>query len=349
MTALYVTEQGATIGRRGERLVIEKGGHILEEVPLGQIDQLIIMGNVQMTTQATHTLVQNDIDVVYLSSRGTFRFRPEAGVSPHIQLRQAQMRRFDDMAFRLRLAQAIIDGKINNQRTILQRQLGRLDLRPGRSTQPIDPALFERSLAGMQNMQHAAQEARTLESLRGYEGKAAAYYFEAVRSLIAPAWGFKQRDYYPPPDPFNALLSFAYTLVHKDSLTAVRLIGLDPYLGFFHEVHAGRPALAIDLMEEWRPVVADALVLELVNRGTLQPDRFVRTNNTRRPVELGPESVQTVIQNYETRLANRHLHFMAGPGTGGRATLRHCMELQARQVAQMILGQRDTFEPFRVR
>lgn len=346
MTALYVTEQGATIGRRGERLVIEKGGQIVEELPLGQIDQLVIMGNVQLTTQATYTLVHNAIDVVYLSSRGQFRFRPEAGVSRHVQLRQAQMRRFDDPAFRLRLAQAIIDGKINNQRTILQRQVGRLDLRPTHPTHSVDRPLFERGLAGMQQMQRAAQEAPTLDVLRGYEGKAAAYYFEALRSLLDPQWGFKRREYYPPPDPFNALLSFVYTLVHKDTQTAVQLIGLDPYLGFLHEVHPGRPALAIDLMEEWRPIAADALALELVNRGALRPERFVRTNNPRRPVELGPEGVQTVIHQYEARLAAQHLHPMAGPG---RTSLRHCMQLQARQVAQLILGERAAFEPFKIR
>jgi CRISPR-associated protein Cas1 len=343
MTQVYVKEQGARVSKRGERLVISKGHELLDEVPLTRLDQLVVMGNVQVTTQTLIALSQRDIDVVYLSTRGRYRIGVHGDGSPRIRLRQEQLRLFDDEAYQLALAMIVVDGKINNQRTILQRQANRLNKQGYRA----DQQLFARGLRGMQQMQRAIPTAQTLDMLRGFEGKAGAYYFEAVRSLIASDWGFERRAYFPPPDPFNALLSFAYALVQKEVYAAVQQVGLDPYMGFLHAVGRNRPSMALDMMEEWRPVLGDALALELVNRGTLTPDSFNRTNNPRRPVELGSDGLATVLQTYESRLETRHYHAMAGPG--GDTTLRHAILLQVRQLAQLIRNERETYEPFKVR
>jgi CRISPR-associated protein Cas1 len=143
------------------------------------------------------------------------------------------------------------------------------------------------------------------------------------------------------------LLSFAYALVQKEVYAAVQQVGLDPYMGFFHAVGRNRPSLALDMMEEWRPVLGDALALELVNRGTLTPDSFHLTNNPQRPIELGSDGMAVVLQAYESRLETRHYHAMAGPG--GNTTLRHALLLQMRQLAQLIRDERETYEPFKVR
>jgi CRISP-associated protein Cas1 len=351
MSAIYVKEQGAVVGRRGERLVVRKQREVLDEFPLSQITQLVLMGNVQLTTQALKTLVKRDIDVVYLSSYGKFEVRPEGNGSKHVALRQRQLQMVKDAAVALTQARAIVDGKIHNQRVILQRQVRRLAESGGQTrgmaVYPRQRAQFDKALAGMVQMQQQLPQANSLDVLRGYEGKAAAYYFEAIRTLLDPAWGFARRDYYPPPDPFNALLSFAYSLLLKDVRAAVHIVGLDLYAGFFHEVRYNRPSLALDLMEEWRPLIADSLSLELVNRGSLVPEQFVQTGRKERPVELGEAGMVRVLEAYGQRLQTRVYHPLVGPG--GDTTLQHALVLQARRLAQVIAGKESAYVPVKAK
>lgn len=351
MTSVYIREQGAVVGRQGERLVVKKNGDVIEEFPLSQVDQVVVMGNVQVSTQMLDTLVKREIDVVFLSSYGKYRFRPEGDGSKNVALRQRQLQVVSEGKLTLPVAQAIVDGKIHNQRVILQRQANRVSSGSGQNrgetVWPRDRGLFDRALAGMDQMQKAARQVDNLDSLRGYEGKAAAFYFEAVRSLLDRSWGFERRDYYPPPDPFNALLSFAYSLVLKDVRAAVQITGLDPYLGFFHEASRGRPSLALDLMEEWRPLLADALVLEMVNRGALRPESFVYTGQQRRPVELGEAGVQQVLAAYGSRLSTPVYHPLAGPG--GQTTLQQALVLQSRRLARLIAGKETAYEAMRAK
>lgn len=351
MTSIYIREQGTRVGRRGERLQVSRKGRVVEEFPIVHVDQVVLFGNIQLTTQAVAMLLANDVDVVFLSAYGKFRGRLNGLYSKNARLRHNQLIKMADDALALSVAQAIVDGKIHNQRTILQRQAGRLrslrDRATGRQARPANPRLFRRGLAGMQEMQRGARQAATLDSLRGYEGKAGAYYFEAIRSLLAPEWGFERRAYHPPPDPFNALISFGYSLLLKDVFAAVEIVGLDPYLGFFHAIDYGRPSLALDLMEEWRPIVVDSLALALINRRQLQPDDFRRTGKERRPVELGEDGVRLVITAYEERLESKLYHPAQGPG--GQTTLRRAIGLQVRQVAQLLQDKVSQYEPYRIR
>lgn len=351
MTTIYVKEQGAKVRRQGERLVVSKGGQVLDEFPIANVEQLTLMGNVQLTTQAVATLLEREIDVVYLSTYGTFRGRLMGTGSRQARLRQQQLRLLSDEDVNLALAIAIVDGKVHNQRIILQRQTRRTgslaERGRGLAAVPADPQRFSRALRGMLQMQQAAQQADSVESVRGYEGKAAAYYFEAIRTLLDPAWQFQKRDYYPPPDPFNALLSFGYSLLLKDVNAAVNQVGLDPYLGFFHEISYGRPSLVLDLMEEWRPLIVDAMALELINRGSIRPETFQWTGNVRRPVELGEAGVELALKAYGVRLEQKVYHPGAGPG--GETTIRQAMLLQVRQLAQLIAGKRTTYEPMKAK
>jgi CRISPR-associated protein Cas1 len=353
MTAIYVREQGAKVRRRQDRLVVSKSGQVLDEFPLNQVNQVVLMGNVQLTTQAAATLLQRDVDVVFLSVYGKFRGRLAGNGSKHVHLRHRQLRLMDDETAALQVAKAIVDAKIHNQRVILLRQSQRLQSGGGQergalATTP-DYRLFRQAVANMMQMRQAAEGAATLNQLRGFEGKAAAYHFEAIRSLLDPAWGFDRRDYYPPPDPFNALLSFCYSLLLKDVQAAVQMTGLDLYLGFFHEVQYGRPSLALDLMEEWRPLVGDSLALELVNRGMLLPDQFRRTGRPNRPVELGEQGVNLVLEAYGSRLSSRMHHPLAGGAEGGQATLQRVIVLQTRRMARFLAGKETDYQPIRAK
>lgn len=361
MTTIYVKEQGSVVGRNGERLVIRKGGAVLEEVPMANVSELALMGNVQLTSQAVATLLAREVDVVFLSTYGKYRGRLSGTGSKHARLRHRQLLALGDEAGVLAVARAIVDGKINNQRVLLQRQRRRIEgegplpnsLPGGEGAGPLplprgEVARFDRALAGMMRMRQAAVAAGNVEALRGYEGKAAAFYFDAVRALLEPGWGFARREYYPPPDPFNALLSFGYSLLQKDVFAAVNRVGFDPYLGFFHELEYGRPSLALDLMEEWRPVVVDALALELVNRGRLRPEQFERTGSAKRPVQLGEAGVEVVLRAYGDRLEGTVYHPDAGSG-GGQTTVRQAIRLQAYRLARVILEGGSAYVPFVVR
>lgn len=342
MTTIYVREQGAVIRRRAERLIVSKKGQILDEFPFAKVEEVALYGNVQVTAQAMATLLERGVRVIFLSIYGKIRGVVSEG-SKQAKLRKEQYQVMSNEAINLRLAKAIVEGKIHNQRVLLQRQMKNLSGSPGITAQ------FTQATNGMGQMGQAALQASNIESLRGYEGRAAAYYFAAIRALLGPAWRFEKREYHPPPDPFNALLSFCYSLLQKDVLAVVNLVGLDAYLGFFHEIDFGRPSLALDLMEEWRPLVSDALALELVNRQALRLDDFTWTGNSQRPVELGAEGISRVLQAYSQRLEIQVYHPLASGTTGGETPLRRAIELQARRLARVLIGQEQMYEPMKVK
>jgi len=334
MSVVYVREQGAVVRRRGERLLVTKNDRRLMDIPLIHLEQLALFGNVQLTAPAMALLLQREVDVVFFSSRGRFRGRLMHTGSKFAALRHAQLQRMTDQDAAMNIARQIVGGKLANQRSLLLWKAHQV------SSPDIQTAL-DRAAKGIGTMLYRAKQARSLDSLRGYEGKAGAYYFAALKTLLAPEWGFRGRAYYPPPDPFNAMLSFGYSLLLKDATAAVQLVGLDPYLGFFHAIAYGRPSLALDVMEEFRPLLVDTVALQLVNNGLITPSDFVRTGRAERPIELGDQAMERLINAYEERLASRVTH----PGSGQQVTYRRCLELQVRQLARLILGKTRRYEP----
>jgi CRISPR-associated protein Cas1 len=338
MTTVYVREQGAVVRKRGQRLVVTKDHQELMDLPLMHIRQLAVVGNVQLTTPAVASLLQNEVDVVFFSQRFKFRGRLMATGSKFAQLRHAQLQAMSDEARALEIARQVVVGKLTNQRVILQRQLA--SGKKGSASNTL-----EKSVRGIATMREEAARADSLDSLRGYEGKAGAYYFAAFKTLLNPGWGFQGRAYYPPPDPINAALSLGYSLLLKDAIAAVQLVGLDPYLGFFHAIEYARPSLALDVMEEFRPILVDTLVLDLVQRQQLTPADFVRTGRKERPIELSEGGVQLLLQTYEERLETQVEH----PVSGDRTTYRRCLELQVRQMAGMVLGKVKGYVPVTIK
>ncbi|MBK9750823.1 MAG: CRISPR-associated endonuclease Cas1 [Chloroflexi bacterium] len=240
MTTVYVREHGAVIRKSGEVLRVTSGNTDLLRIPLADLTQLVLMGNVQLTTPAAILLLRMEVDVVFMSYYGKFYGRLNPNQSKYAELRHQQLRLCDDSARSLALSRRIVAGKVANQRVVLLR---RADGIP-QMTNTVD---------GMLQMGKRGDSAADLDQLRGFEGKAAAYYFQALRLLLDPAWGFEARKYYPLPDPINALLSLAYSLLRKDVEANLQIVGLDSYLGFFHTLGYDRPALALDLMEDSVP------------------------------------------------------------------------------------------------
>lgn len=332
MGTVYVKEQGAVVRRDGERLRVTLNREDLTSIPLLHLDQLALMGNVQLTTPAAARLLERRVDVVYLSKYGKFRGRLVHSGSKFAQLRHTQLRMASDEGTVLPIAQAIVVAKVGNQRVVLQRRAERVPQ-------------ARRALDGMMQMGRRAARANSLDSLRGFEGKAGAFYFEAMRTLLPAEWGFEKRAYHPPPDPANSLLSFGYTLLLKDVTAAIQVVGLDPFVGFFHVLGYDRPALALDLMEELRPVIVDSMFLDIVAKKRLLPDDFQRSRNPRRPCSLGEAGIRVVIEQYEQRLQTPVTH----PLARGQTTYRRSIELQARQMARLIRGKEREYKPLRIK
>lgn len=334
MTTVYVREQGAVVRKRGERLVITKEDREIGGIPLVNLTQVVLAGNVQLTTPAAVLLLEKDVDVVFFSKYMKYLGRLVGSGSKNGGLRVAQLKIVGDEARALPVAKEIVAGKLTNQRLIMQRQAAQ------RGSGAAGPAMRQ-AVDGIAAMREASAKVGTLDSLRGYEGKAGAYYFAAFKALLDPRWGFQARQYYPPPDPINAALSLGYSLLLKDMTAAVQIVGLDPYLGFFHVIEYGRPSLPLDVMEEFRPLLVDTLVLALVHDRTLTPADFVRTGEAKRPVHMSEAGMRRLIEGYEKRLETTLRH----PVSGDQVTYRRCLELQVRQIAAIIEGRATGYVP----
>lgn len=322
MTVVYVREQGAVVRKDGEQLRVTQGKQALFEIPIATLEQLVLVGGVQITTPSATFLMHQGVDVVFMSTTGTYQGRLLRLESKFAKLRHIQLRAVDDDRFSLGIARQIVASKISNQRVILQRRYER-DTR----VKPL--------LDGMNEMLHRAEQASDLDQLRGFEGHAAALYFDGIRPFFPLDWNFQRREYYPPPDPANALLSFVYTLLRKDVETKIQLVGLDPYLGFFHALGYDRPALALDLMEEFRPSIADIVVLSLIMDGHITLKDFVVTKKSDFPIRMKPDAILRLVYAYEERLKDEIYH----PLANGKTNYRRAIELQVRQISRILRGE----------
>lgn len=328
MGALYVTEQGAVLRRTGERLIVTRGDEVLDDVPLIHVDQVVIMGNVQITTPAMALLLSKEVDVVFMSSYGKYRGRLMTTGSRFAELRRRQLYLLADERQILELARALVVAKLSGQAALLKRW-----------------SADGQALGGVRRAIRQAEGAGAIDVLRGHEGSGGAAYFAGLRALLPAEWGFERRIYHPPTDRVNALLSLGYTLLLKDVTAAVQLVGLDPYMGAFHTLEQGRPSLCLDLMEPFRPLVDD-LVLRLVTEGSIAYAEFEGRRDG--AMLLAPPARNRYLKAYEARLARRvPVSGEEAPAPGEQTTTqRRCLELNARRWARAVLGQEQHFTSF---
>lgn len=264
----YICEQGAKISREGRRLIVTTPS-LKWTLFIEQLEQLLLFGNVQLTPPALLLLLREDVDTVFLRADGRFMGRLATKESANIFLRKKQFALTEDNDFCLRTARRIVQGKLLNQATVLARVK-----RSRGQTAAGDAA------RALKNMAHRSSLADSLESLRGLEGSAAALYFKHLPLAFNQDWGFKRRVRRPPTDPVNAVLSLLYTLLINRSYAAVRLAGLDPYPGVLHAAAYGRYCLPLDLVEEFRAMLADTLTVALFNLRRLDWDDFESPEHT---------------------------------------------------------------------
>lgn len=286
-----------------------------------------------MTAPALYTLLENGVSVCYLSSHGRYIGQLDPEFSKNAPLRIAQHQVHNDPARRLALARTFVSGKMRNMRAVLMR---------GARTRPGKDAALATAAVVLKENQLRAEQAATVPELLGYEGSGAAAYFGVFGSLLREGWEFTGRVRRPPTDPVNALLSFGYALLTSQISAAVQLVGLDPFVGYLHVARYGRPALALDLIEEFRAPIVDSVALTLINNRILSPNDFVHELGA---VTLTERSRRTYLELFEERLASDIVH----PVFGYKATYRRCLELQVRLLAKTLTGEIDAYPPFLVR
>lgn len=329
---LYVQEQAAQIVLEGELLIVRRKAHPAAEVKLPMLSQVSLLGNVQMTTQALRALLERGIPVSYFSYGGWFYGRARGLSHKNVDLRIAQMRAATDPSFCLRMARGLVVAKIKNSRTMLRR-----------NAVGVEP----RVLSELDQLAVKAETAESLASLLGLEGTAARSYFGEFSKMLKNKVGDRPfeldgRNRRPPRDPVNAMLSLAYALLMKDFAVTLDTVGMDPMLGFFHQTRFGRASLALDLMEEFRPIVADSVVIGAVNNGVVSPDDFVSAATG---VALSSTGRRKFIQAYERRMDQ----LVAHPVFGYRISYRRVFEVQVRLLGRLLLGETDGYPSFRTR
>jgi CRISPR-associated protein Cas1 len=352
---LYLHEPGSHVGRRSSHLVVTLQGQEVNRVPIASIRQVVVFGNVQVSTQALHTLAEAEVGVSYMTGYGTFIASLLAPPAKNVALRAGQYRVFSDSERALALARAVVAAKIANQRTLLMRSLRgkpgapagpdddpKADGPPDRTRGSDEPAARE-----MAELLGRVPHAPDPGVLLGLEGQAAALYFANFGRMLkarspGAAFDFTVRNRRPPRDPVNALLSFAYALLTKDCFSAACTVGFDPYQGFYHAGRHGRPSLALDLMEEFRPVIADSVVLSLINNGMLGESDFL---TWREACQLTDDGRAAFFKAYEQRKATEVTH----PVFGYRMSYGRMIEVQARMLAAHVRGELPHYVGFTVR
>lgn len=327
---LYVSEQGAYVGVRSARLRVTKAREELAEIRLIDVSQLCVYGNVQVSSQALAELWDRGVPVLWFTYGGWLRGWAQGEMSKYVELRRRQTAVHAQGGFDI--ARQMIAGKIKNCRTLVRRN-ARTDI--------------EAEVAQLGNLAEKAVNAESAASLLGVEGTAARIYFNTFPRMIGSAltaseFDINGRTRRPAPDPINALLGFTYSLLTKDLVATCLGVGLDPYLGVYHRPRYGRPALALDLMEEFRPLIADSVVLNVLNNGEVSDSSFVRKG---RAVWLTAEGRKSVIRAYERRIDTKIKH----PVFKYRISYRRVMDVQARILAAVVIGELAEYTPMTTR
>ena len=329
---LFLTDPDASVRKRGEVLVVERSGDVVVEAPFARIREIHVLGNVQITTQVITECLTRDLPVIFTSSRGRYRGRLEASPGASAELRLRQVEAALDPARSLAIARPLISGKIANQRRLLQRHAAK----PGNDR-------AKDALQASSRLRDQAERATSLATLRSVEGQASRVLFQCLASLLAVDLGFTTRKRRPPPDPVNAMLSFGYTLLAHEATSAACAVGLDPYVGFLHLPRHSRPSIALDLMEEFRPVIVDALVIGLVNKRVIGAKDFHREPDG--ACLLLDEPRRVFLREYEERM----LTLFTYEPTGERLSYRAALLAQARQIARVVREHDTVYVPVRLR
>lgn len=333
---LYVQSHSAKVARKGEELIVSVKDEVVQKARIIDVSQLVLMGNVYVTAPTLTELMRREIPISWHSYGGWFIGHTQGVGHKNVELRTAQYAASFEGWRCLQIAKSLVEAKILNSRTMLRRNW-RGEGEP------------RELLALLRQDARNVRKARSLEELLGIEGTAAARYFGVFGQLIKPdsdresfTFEFARRRRRPPPDPVNALLSYAYSVLGRSFSVALSAVGFDPYRGFYHQPRYGRPALALDMMEPFRPLIAESAVLSAINNGEVRPTDFITAADA---CNLTPDGRKRFLGTIERRLNQEITH----PLFGYRVSYRRVLELQGRLLGRHLQGELDQLPGFTTR
>lgn len=330
MRTLYVADQGAQLRKAGHSLRIELAGKCIGRVSPQGLDHAFLFGGVSLTPQAIRLLMEERVPVGLLSSTGKLIGRITPAARGWVSRRKAQYAVADDPRYALRFAQSVVRAKLSGCLGLLRRY------KRNHGEVPVDAAV-----QGLQQAKRALGDADDLAGVRAAEGRGSAAYFGCFREVLRQGFVFERRLRRPPPDPINALLSLGYGLLRAEIEGQLEAVGLDPRVGFLHVERAGRPALALDLIEEFRAAVVDRLVLRCVNLRVIRPEDFAVDEEL--GCRLTPDGLKTYLKQYDHQLSKVFLDLQ-----GKRTCYRRVLHRQAREAAEAF-SERRPYRPFSAR
>lgn len=334
LNTLYVTTQEAYLRKEGETVVVEKDKSVLLRLPIHTLQGIVTFGNVMTSPFLLNLCAERGVCVSFMSESGRFLARVTGSVSGNVLLRLAQMRAYEDRAKKGEVARSFVIGKLLNARNIILRRI---------RDHGESEALREAEAKHVDVMRRVRDSEPDAERMRGLEGEAGAAYFGCFNELIVAQkddFSISGRNRRPPTDPMNTLLSYLYTLLAHDCRGALEGVGLDPQIGFLHEVRSGRPSLALDLMEEFRSVLADRVALSLVNLRQVGPRDFRTTESG--AVEMKDDARKTILQAWQKKKQDTILH----PFLDERVPIGLLPHLQSLLLARHLRGDLDAYPPF---
>jgi CRISP-associated protein Cas1 len=338
MGTLYITQDDSFIGKTDERLTVRANKQMLLDVPLIKVEGVVVLGRATVSPAVVIELLERKIALSFLTHTGRYLGRLEPELTKNIFVRSAQWKaalagsaeQCAPSKSALHLVGGFVRGKLKNYRNALLR-----------AQREFSDVQLQRAITRLEQAIAPIDTTSTIDSLRGLEGSGSAAYFGSFNALIrAEGFQFKTRVRRPPTDPVNALLSLGYALLRHDVQSAVNLVGFDPYLGYLHTERYGRPSLALDLMEEFRPLVVDAIVLSALNRRVLSPDDFV-TEPLSGAVSLTLDGLRAFLRLYEQKKQSKFKH----PVLQTQCTYQESFEIQARLMAKYLMSETDKYPP----
>jgi len=337
LNTLFVTSEGASLFKEGETVEVKVANETKAKIPIHTLGGIVVFGNAYCSPPLMGLCAENQVAVSFLSVYGRFIAKVVGPVSGNVHLRREQYRRADDLAGSAEIARTLVIGKIANGRTVLQRALR--DHPENTRAAEIQTAVEKMARI----LESLTGERINLDVIRGKEGEAGNYYFGVFDHLITAQkdeFVFQTRNRRPPTDRVNSLLSFFYTLLVHDVESALETVGLDPAVGFLHRDRSGRPGLALDLMEELRPFLADRLALSLINRNQLHGKDFEISETG--AINLDPDVRKLVLSAYQTRKQEEITH----PYLGEKIHVGLLPFVQAMLLARHLRGDIDGYPPF---
>jgi CRISP-associated protein Cas1 len=357
MSIIYIVSDYGRLIKKGEVLELRKEESVLKTIFPFKTEQLVVMGKIEITSPALNFLMRHNIDTVFLSSNGRFSGKITFQASKNVFLRKRQFEALSDNNFRLKIAKAIVRGKLKNQLTFMQRI----------NRKGFDSNILLPHINKVKEMIEKSEIAESLDSLRGYEGMAAKNYFSVFRHSIIQDWAvFNGRSMHPPKDNVNAVLSFLYTMVLFRVDSSIEAIGLDPYVGNFHSLNYGKRTLTFDLMEEFRVPLADTLTVALFNLGILNKDDFETVNfsttsedypmsdldvdiaddnaiysEEKKGVLLTKDGIKKVLIHFEKKLETAYFYQPLLKSISYRSLIQE----QAEHFKRFLIGQENEYKP----